>query len=415
MDDILLLADRVRNTLILGESHFREFKSAWEGKPDNKKPRLTKSICADIGEALVSFANADGGAILIGVEDDGTITGIPHSEEHIQVMLNSVNTHIYRDQLLPLNNANKLILENKTILYFSVNKGTTMIYQLPEGRCMRRKDKSTVPALVEQIQFERQEIKSREYDSQFVDGAMVTDLDVRLLQGIADQYIKGLSIERYLQQIGLAEYAQNGLRLKRAALLLFASDIDRWHPRSQVRFLKVKGNALEAGKKYNIVSDDIVKGNIFELILKSWEHLRSYLAYKTEFGTNSQFEQKYIYPEDAVREAILNAIAHKDYSIANAIEIYIFNNRMELKSPGALISTLTVKNLYELEGAHESRNSLIAKVLRENNLMRELGEGMQRIFGLMKEKELEKPELYSNGLWFRVTFSSKTKISSNEL
>jgi ATP-dependent DNA helicase RecG len=236
-----------------------------------------------------------------------------------------------------------------------------------------------------------------------------------LLQGVADQYIKGLSIERYLQQIGLAEYAQNGLRLKRAALLLFAADIDRWHPRSQVRFLKVKGNTLEAGEKYNVISDDIVKGNVFELVIKAWEHLRSYLAYKTEFGANSQFEQKYIYPEDAVREAILNAIAHRDYSIANAIEIFIYNDRMEIKSPGSLISTLTIKNLYELEGSHESRNALIAKVLRENNLMRELGEGMKRIFGLMQEQELVRPELYSNGQWFRVTLSNKTIFSTKEL
>lgn len=406
MDDILLLADKVRNTLILGESHFREFKSAVEGRPGNKKPRLTKSICADIGEALVSFSNADGGAVLIGVEDDGTITGIPHKEAEIQTMLHAINSHVYKDQQLPLNNASKLVLEDKIILYFSVNKGTTMIYQLPDGRCVRRKDRSTMPASIDQIQFERQEIKAREYDSQFVDGAIVTDLDLRLLQGIADQYIKGLSIERYLQQIGLAEYAQNGLRLKKAALLLFATDIDRWHPRSQVRILKVKGNKLEAGEKYNVISDDIVKGNIFELILKSWEHLRSYLAYKTEFGTNSKFEQKYIFPEDAVREVILNAIAHRDYSIANAIEIYIFNDRMEIKSPGALLSTLTIKNLYELEGSHESRNPLIASVLRENKLMREIGEGMKRIFSLMQEQKLEKPELYSNGLWFRVTFSN---------
>jgi ATP-dependent DNA helicase RecG len=406
MDDILLLADKVRNTLILGESHFREFKSAVEGRPGNKKPRLTKSICADIGEALVSFSNADGGAVLIGVEDDGTITGIPHKEAEIQTMLHAINSHVYKDQQLPLNNASKLVLEDKIILYFSVNKGTTMIYQLPDGRCVRRKDRSTMPASIDQIQFERQEIKAREYDSQFVDGAIVTDLDLRLLQGIADQYIKGLSIERYLQQIGLAEYAQNGLSLKKAALLLFATDIDRWHPRSQVRILKVKGNKLEAGEKYNVISDDIVKGNIFELILKSWEHLRSYLAYKTEFGTNSKFEQKYIFPEDAVREVILNAIAHRDYSITNAIEIYIFIDRMEMKSPGALLSTLTIKNLYELEGSHESRNPLIASVLRENKLMREIGEGMKRIFSLMKEQKLEKPELYSNGLWFRVTFSN---------
>lgn len=415
MYDILLLTDKVRNTLILGESHFREFKSALEGRPDNKRPRLTKSICADIGEALVSFANADGGAILIGVEDDGTITGIPHSEDDIQAMLNSTKTHVYQNQQLPLNNANKLILDDKTILYFSVNKGTTMIYQLPDGRCVRRKDKSTMPASVDQIQFERQEIKSREFDSQFVDGALVTDLDIRLLQGIADQYIKGLSVERYLQQIGLAEYGQNSLRLKRAALLLFASDIDKWHPRSQVRFLKVNGSTLDAGEKYNVISDDTVKGNIFELVIKAWEHLRSYLAYKTEFGANSQFEQKYIYPEDAVRETILNAIAHRDYSIMNAIEIYIFNDRMEVKSPGALISTLTLKNLYELEGSHESRNSLIARVLRENKLMRELGEGMKRIFSLMQEQELAKPELYSNGLWFRVTLSNKTIFTQKQL
>lgn len=411
----MLLSDKVKNTLVLGESHFREFKSALEGRPENKKPRLAKLICADIGEALVSFANADGGAVLIGVEDDGVITGIPHTEDDIQAMLNAVTSHVYVGQQLPLTNANKLVLENKTILYFSVNKGTMMIYQLPDGRCVRRKDKATVPASVDQIHFERQEIKSREYDSQFVDGASATDLDVKLLQGIADQYIKGLSIERYLQQIGLAEYAQNGLRLKRAALLLFATDIDRWHPRSQVRFLKVSGNTLEAGEKYNVVSDDTVKGNVFELVIRSWEHLRSFLAYKTEFGSNSQFEQKYIYPEDAVREAILNAIAHRDYSIANAIEVYIFNDRMEIKSPGALISTLTVKDLYELEGSHESRNSLIARVLRENNLMRELGEGMKRIFGLMQEQELEKPKLYSNGLWFRVTLSNKTVFSPKEL
>lgn len=138
MDDILFLAEKVTNTLILGESHFREFKSALEGKSGSKKPRRVKSICSDIGEALVSFANADGGAILIGVEDDATITGIPHSQEDVLIMLDAVKSHVYQGQFLPLNNVDKLIIENKVILYFSVNKGTTMIYQLPDGRCVRR-------------------------------------------------------------------------------------------------------------------------------------------------------------------------------------------------------------------------------------------------------------------------------------
>ncbi|NBV12563.1 MAG: hypothetical protein EBS07_00635 [Sphingobacteriia bacterium] len=415
MEEVLLIQEKVKNTIILGESHFREFKTALEGKPDSKKLRLTRKICEDIGEALVSFANADGGEIIIGVEDDGIITGIPHKEEDIKAMLAAPKTHIYQGQELPLTASTKLTLNGLTVLYFSVNKGTTQIYQLPDGRCVRRKDKSTLPASVDEIQFEKQEIKSREFDSHFVDGASVTDLDLTLLQSIADAYIKGLSIELYLQQIGLAVYGTNGLRLKRAALLLFAksNEINRWHSRCQIRIIKVIGDKLESGEKYNVASDESIQGNIFDLWLKSWENLRPYLAYKTEFGGNAKFEQKFTYPEDACKEAILNAIAHRDYSIQNGIEIYIFNNRLEIKSPGALLSTLTINNLYQLEGAHESRNPLIARVLKENKLMRELGEGMKRIFDLMQERELDKPILYSNGLWFSVTLNNKQVKSYN--
>jgi len=65
-----------------------------------------------------------------------------------------------------------------------------------------------------------------------------------------------------LQQIGLAEYAISGLRLRMAALLLFAKDIQRWHPRCQVRILKVAGTELLSGDNYNIQSDEPVQGNV---------------------------------------------------------------------------------------------------------------------------------------------------------
>ena len=81
MSEALALTERVKNTIHLGESHFREFKTAFEGPPGSKKPRKVREVCADIGEALVSFANADGGDLLIGVEDEGTVTGVPHGTE----------------------------------------------------------------------------------------------------------------------------------------------------------------------------------------------------------------------------------------------------------------------------------------------------------------------------------------------
>lgn len=412
MNDILILQERIKNSILVGESDFREFKSALEGRPDNKKPRLVKKICEDIAEALVAFANTDGGEIIIGVEDDTTITGVPHSKEGIEVMLNAPKTHVYEGQELPLVYKLKATIDNKIILFFQVDKGISEIYQLRDGRVMRRNEKrQTVPANVKKLQFDQQEIKSREYDRQFVDGANVADLDVALLQALADSYLKGYTVERYLQHLGLAQYATNGIRLTRASVLLFAKDIQRWHPRCQVRFIKIAGTELLSGERYNVISDEFVQGNIYELIFKSWETMRPYLAYRTEFGVNAQFEQKFIYPEDACKEAILNAIAHRDYFNSNGIEIHIFNDRMEIKSPGALLTTLTIQDLEALDNRHESRNAKIAYTLKVSKLMREMGEGMKRIFTLMQQNELQKPKLYSNTVWFTVTLFNKSDFA----
>ncbi|MEZ4525536.1 MAG: ATP-binding protein [Desulfobacterales bacterium] len=414
MSDTLILEERIKNTILLGESHFREFKSAFEGSSGNKKPGNVKNLCRYIGEALVAFANADGGELLIGVEDDGSVTGIPHNESEIENMLSAVRTHIHPDNTLPVVYASKIQIEEKTVLFFQVNKGTTEIYQLPDGRCMRRRDKTTIPVTFSQITFDRQEIKSREYDRQFVDGATVNDLDIPYVQSVADNYLRDLSVERYLQQTGLAEYSPGGFRLRMAAILLFAKDIQRWHPRSQIRILKVFGTELKSGENYNVISDETVRGNIFQLIERSWEQLRPFLAYKTEFASDARFEQKYIYPEWACREGLINAVAHRDYSIQNGIDIFIFDDAMKIKSPGALLSTLTIKNLEELQGAHESRNVFIAKILRENKYMRELGEGMKRMFELMELRELQKPVLYSNDIWFTITLPHKSVFSHQQ-
>lgn len=414
MPDILILQERIRNSILVGESDFREFKSALEGRPDNKKPRLAKKICEDIGEALVAFSNTDGGELVIGVEDDTTISGIPHTESDIEMMLNAVNSHVLHGQELPIVYKLKLIIDNKIILFFQVEKGTSEIYQLPDGRVVIRKDKRTVPVRIKNLQFEQQETKSREYDRQFVDGAIVGDLDILLIQNLADNYIKGLTAERYLQQLGLAQYATNGLRLTRAAVLLFAKDIQRWHPRSQVRFIKINGTELLSGEQYNVISDEFVQGNIYELIIKSWEMMRPYLAYKTEFGADSRFEQRYIYPEDACREAILNAIAHRDYYNSNGIEVHIYNDRLEIKSPGALLSTLTITDLEALDNRHESRNAKVTYILKVSKLMREMGEGMKRIFTLMVQNELQKPKLYSNTVWFTITLFNKSDFTQTQ-
>lgn len=414
MDDTLTLAQRAKNSIMLGESHFREFKTALEGKPGAKHPRKTTAICGEIGEALVAFANADGGELFIGVEDDGTITGLQHSEQEIAEMKNAINTHILDAQEFPVQINEVLTIEGKRILFLCVTKSVQRIYQLPDGRCMRRQDKSSIPASFDEIQFERKEAYSREFDRVYVDDATASDLDLTLVQQMADSLLSGMSPEQYLQQMNLAEYGMGGLKIKRAALLLFAKDISKWFPRSQIRILRVNGDQLLPGDKYNVISDDFITGNIFYLLSAGWERLRPYLSQKTMLSAEAKFEQTFVYPENACREALVNAIAHRDYSINNPVTIYIFDNKLSFESPGELLSTINVDDLRKGIGVHESRNSNIARVLRENKLMRELGEGIRRIFDLLKAQELAPPQIQSRESRFIISMNHQSIYTERE-
>lgn len=414
MDGILTVVERVKNSILLGESHFREFKTALEGRPDNKHPRRPATICKEIGEALVAFTNADGGDLFIGVEDDGTISGLSHSKEEINEMLNAVKTHILEPDELPLLKAEVVDIEGKQILLFSVDKSTTKVFQLPDGRCMRRKDKSTVPVSFRRLTIERNEKKSREYDRMFVDGAMVSDLDIGLVQRIANEYMVGISPEQYLQQMNLGEYARNGIRLRRAAILLFAKDIVRWEPRCQIRILKVSGTRILTGDQYNVISDEFITGNIFSLLTDAWERLRPYLSEKVCFGGDAKFEQNYSYPENACREALINAIAHRDYATQNPIVVTFFDDRLEFESPGEILSSISIEDLRRHSGVHESRNANITRVLREGKFMREMGEGLRRIFELMESQELAEPEMFSEKNSFRIVLHHRSVYSQKE-
>lgn len=408
--EILALTERVRQTIDLGESAFREFKSALEGPPSAKKPRDAKLVARDIAETLVAFANADGGELLVGVEDDGSITGINFSEDTIAKLMNAPVSGVHLQTPLPKSTGRKLTIDGKEILYFYTDKSAASIHQTSDGRCMQRKDLENRPVSIQQVQFERQEQISREYDRVFVDGAKVTDLDIDLLKRVSDATTK-MSPEKWLQYFGLAEYGGGTLYLRRAALLLFARDISAWHPRCQVRVIRVKGAALKTGRDYNATSDDPPAANILQLLTAAWEKLRLHLV-ETKMSPDALFRESIMYPEDACREALINAITHRDYSVeGQAIEIYIYDDRMEVQSPGGLLTTIDLEALRKLQGVHESRNAHIARVLREIGYVREMGEGMRRIFRLMKDADLVPPELNASGRQFTITLRHKSVFS----
>ena len=101
MSEELDLVERVQLAIRVGESHFREFKSVFDGRPDSKSSRPLRDLMADVARTLVGFANADGGELLVGVEDDGTISGVAHSDNGIALLLKAPFSHVHAETPLP--------------------------------------------------------------------------------------------------------------------------------------------------------------------------------------------------------------------------------------------------------------------------------------------------------------------------
>lgn len=412
----IAIRERARTAIELGESHFREFKSGLEGRPGEKIKRNLKDISTNIAQTLVAFANADGGELLVGVEDNGEITGLnDFTKSQLQLLEESTVTRVHGDTPLPAVKKYHLELDGLIVLYFSVPKSTKYVHVTSDGRCLQRSDMESVPVSAEAIQFDRSEERSREYDRQYVDGVSAEALNIDQVQIVADQIIKGMSPEKCLQYLELAEYGLSQLRLRKAALLLFSKEPSKWHPRLQIRIIKIDGNELKTGEEYNVISDESIAGNILELVDKSWEALRPHLVHTT-FDSSARFTQKSIYPELACKEALLNSIAHRDYSDeGRGIEVYIFKDHLEIKNPGCLLSSIKLKDIISQSGAHQSRNTHVARVLRELGYMRELGEGMRRIYDLMHTNELAPPVLNNATDGFSIILTHRPVYGEKDL
>jgi ATP-dependent DNA helicase RecG len=252
----------------------------------------------------VAFANADGGELLVGVEDSGDVTGLDNfNPSEINTILNAYKTHVHSETPLTSVSAIKTTINKKLVLYFSVPKSVTAVHLTSDGKCLQRKDLESVPVAPRKIDLDRKESRSREYDREYVDGATLANLDLKLIQAVADQISSGMSPEKCLQFLGLADFNPPiGIRLRRAALLLFALQPEHYHPRLQVRILKIKGTELGSGTNYNVTSDVVIRENILLLLERAWENLRAHLV-QTSLGASARFEVTYMYPEHACREA----------------------------------------------------------------------------------------------------------------
>jgi ATP-dependent DNA helicase RecG len=191
--------------------------------------------------------------------------------------------------------------------------------------------------------------------------------------------------------------------LTTAALLLFAKDPSRWHPRCGIDFVKYEGTERHHGSALNVVKRIRFEAPLCRLINETVARIKEHIRERTILH-DLFFRERLEYPIFAWQEALVNAVAHRDYSLTGApVELWMFDDRIEVRSPGLPPSPVTLEQLRRQQRVHFSRNPLLVRVLADLGYLREMGEGIPRMFQEMEQHGLQAPEFSTEGFVFTVT------------
>lgn len=197
--------------------------------------------------------------------------------------------------------------------------------------------------------------------------------------------------EKILENLGLIK----NNRIKNAGVLLFSPKVTKFFLNATLGCFLYMGTS-----KYKILD----KKEFDEDILSNYNNAIKYLVahLNTEYIIKSgPREEKLELPEDALREAVLNAIAHRDYFSTANIHVNIFKDRVEIINPGGLIGNLSIDELYEKS---IPRNPLLFGLMERMELVEKAGSGLVRIEKAMLDYKLDKPDIKADRNWFHITF-----------
>lgn len=368
---------------------------------DRKRADITIS---DIANLVVAFANADGGVIAVGINDGGVILGFTGMGEKAGAIRKGIAEHVdppirYEVKEVPCINASG---KKDYILLIEVERSDSTHANV-RGDCYVRIEKSTHKLTFDErkeLEYDKDEAR---YESRPIEGVAVSDLEpetLALLSGTL-RYDDPL---RTLRAMHLVDETKGSVAVNIAGLLLFGKNPQVRLPKSAIRVLRYEGRKMETGERMNIVKDKVFDGNIIQQVSHVSAFVQSLLR---DFSHLDSVTGKFVsvseYPRAAWLETIVNAIVHRSYSLAGAgIEVKIFDDRFEVHSPGNLPHTVRVENI---RNNHYSRNPNIMNVFHHLRIVKELGEGIDRMFDEMKAAGLPEPviEAGTGRGWVAVT------------
>jgi ATP-dependent DNA helicase RecG len=250
-----------------------------------------------------------------------------------------------------------------------------------------------------------------QFESRLPPGVSLEDLDLEQIETYAQAYFSAaklnhgetdLGIDKLLLQRGCLKQVGDELKPTYAALLLFGRTPQRWLPAAHI--LAARFTDVSFGDRF--IKQEL-NGSLTQQLQQAEQFLRANLQSVVRLiGFTHQDTLEY--PFEAVRELIVNAIAHRDYNVqGDSIHLNIFTDRLEVTSPGGLPGPITLANIYQ---ARFSRNPVIVQVLSDLGYVERLGYGLDRVVALMRENSLSAPKLEEVARTFRVTlFNTSTQ------
>ncbi|MBX3160624.1 MAG: putative DNA binding domain-containing protein [Deltaproteobacteria bacterium] len=399
---------KLRQLIGEDEGQYFDRKSLLEGPAGRKRPRDRRQVRDQIAEYVAGFANADGGIVIFGVEDDHAVTGHSYPGDVVDQMLAVPQARL----VPPQPSGYRMVLDGTEVLVFEVESAVRAVRVDGGGFPYRIGDATR--------QF------SEEYINAIKDEGLVMSAEARRASvqlDALDPALLARAVEAagggdtspadYLVRRRLADwFGPDQLILRQAAVFLFAArpeTID--HPNAGIRVMKVAGTERQHGQRYNVREFPRVEGNLSTVLAQAGTLIDTLIERSVRLR-DMGFEETPEYPEFAWKEAIVNAVAHRDYRMqGQATEVWIFDDRIEVLSPGGVVPEVSLDDLKVGRPAHVTRNPRIARVLADLGSMRDLGEGIPRMFENMEDSFLPLPEIDVVQGRFRVVLR-KTPIFS---
>lgn len=370
-----------------GEGDHIEFK---QGIPEEK-----------VREAVAAFSNADGGVILLGVRDDGTVTGLEVTGE--------TEARVHR-LILGLHDAGRYLLHrlsvaDRTVLVVAVQRRRDGFTQLADGRVLLRRGAMNSPLFGAELRA----FVSRRSLSRFEATPVpveLADADPDLLEKVRGAYgwSDTVNVDR-LHETGLVADLSSNPKLTAAGALSLTDDPSIVLGKAYVEIFRYRGGATTYDKRVEI------RGPIDTQVAQTVHEVMDELGSDMVILGVKRFELPRI-PEQVLREAIANAVAHRDYEISGqAVRVEIWPDRLLIRSPGGLPEPVTLENLRE---QNAPRNLDVIRLLRRYRLAEDAGMGIDVMEDGMEAALLERPKFESDGTHVTVIFTVHSTVTPQE-